>query len=417
MPLGRNPTLPPSTGGGASDGAAIVVAAYNAPDTWKDWATASGGVICDYTNDEVDINSVLQMTDAYHVLISPGEFAIDAQVSDSGQSKYIRACYGHTFFEVNSVGTSDTIYNVAIALSGEGTILEGLSAYDNLASPAATDVCVKSFGSNQRITQCNFNYSTGIGLISTGSSTGGRLYDQLNLLFCGTSFAAEVPGWRLTNSFLDGSAYSLRVLNQGYSISGVEDITIIGNRIGVNSGGVGLHAAYNGFDRACVMGNHFEGGTGNSTLYGIQISNACRGVRIEGNSFFGGRNALYLEGTDHLILGNTIDDARQHGIYCLDLDEATIQGNRIEASSRQTDDTYSGIILDGDCDNNSVLNNHVRRAASGNQPKYGIRIDDSTCNTNFVTGNDLLNSSKSGGTGAAYSDAGTGTVTTAGNRT
>jgi hypothetical protein len=46
-----------------------------------------------------------------------------------------------------------------------------------------------------------------------------------------------------------------------------------------------------------------------------------------------------------------------------------------------------------------------------NKPAYGIRINNVNCTGNFVVNNDLY----TGGT-TAYSDAGTSTNTTAGNR-
>ena len=70
-------------------------------------------------------------------------------------------------------------------------------------------------------------------------------------------------------------------------------------------------------------------------------------------------------------------------------------GNRCDSQT-----TYDGIILVGDCNNNSISNNICN--SNGND---GIKIQDATCDRNVVTGNRAT-----GNAGADFTDAGTETT-------
>ena len=116
--------------------------------------------------------------------------------------------------------------------------------------------------------------------------------------------------------------------------------------------------------------------------------------------------------SDCLVSGNVVRETWWDGIYLTGSSHNAIVGNSVKAAGRGTTGTYSGIRLDANSDSNHVHGNTVRQAASGNLQKYGLRIEAATCDTNKVTDNDLLSS----GSTSSYSDAGTGTITTSGNR-
>jgi parallel beta-helix repeat protein len=108
------------------------------------------------------------------------------------------------------------------------------------------------------------------------------------------------------------------------------------------------------------------------------------------------------------VSGNTVSLATHHGIWMLDCTDCSVVNNEVAGASVGTDNTYSGIIIDGNSDRNLVQGNRIRHAGQTNKPLYGIRIDDSTCDKNIVGANSLVNSTKTSGN--EFSDAGTGTV-------
>lgn len=122
-----------------------------------------------------------------------------------------------------------------------------------------------------------------------------------------------------------------------------------------------------------------------------------------------GTTAIKLSSCDNggTVEGNVILHAGHHGIWLLDSSDINVANNVIRSYGRTTSVTYSGIILDGNSDRNTVTGNTLRKASSGNVPLYGIRIDDSTCNDNYVHANDIYNSSNANG--SEVSDAGTST--------
>lgn len=70
------------------------------------------------------------------------------------------------------------------------------------------------------------------------------------------------------------------------------------------------------------------------------------------------------------------------------------------------------IYIADNSNSNVIQGNICRKGEYTNLPRYGIRINSADCDNNMVTNNDLYNS----GVSASFSDAGTSTSTTAGNR-
>lgn len=195
-------------------------------------------------------------------------------------------------------------------------------------------------------------------------------------------------------------------VNNGHGIEVTGSRTVCkGNRITQAFGGNGIHVT--GEDSSMIIGNTV--GWVDVDFACIHVTGATEGPIISGNSFDSpdGTGIKCLADSSQIV-GNMIDWTGQHGIWVSDHSFNVIHDNKIHFGGWGTTDTYAGIFVDGDSNENSIQGNHIRSTDF----KYGIRIDNSTCDDNLVTNNDLLNSAVT----ASFSDAGTGTITTAGNR-
>lgn len=136
----------------------------------------------------------------------------------------------------------------------------------------------------------------------------------------------------------------------------------------------------------------------------------CNDSQITGNQFEqNGLDGMLIDTCERLqINSNHARSNQRFGIAGGSLTDCQLHDNKCFNNSLSAADTYDGINLQSNSDNNSVQGNVVR----GTSHRYGIRIEDSFSDNNLVTNNDLLNS----GTSGSFNDNGTGTVTTAGNR-
>jgi parallel beta-helix repeat protein len=151
--------------------------------------------------------------------------------------------------------------------------------------------------------------------------------------------------------------------------------------------------------------------------HGIALDGACDNNTISGNTCQGnGNSGISITGSsDNTISGNTCQGNDEHGIYISDVSiNNTIIGNTCTENSQSANNTYDDIIVEVDSDYNNIQGNTCRAGGLANKPRYGINISNADCDGNLVTNNDLYNDGF--GTGS-FNDAGTGTVTAAGNRT
>lgn len=175
----------------------------------------------------------------------------------------------------------------------------------------------------------------------------------------------------------------------------------------------------NGMNTGRIEGCHF--GRYGQTAHGLTGA----GVSIAGSSVFrnkvvsnhfincsgGAIVAAPTSGYSNDFSDNTIDNCGSHTIELAAISKSKIHGNVI-TDTNATTNTKDGIHLRAGCDSNSVQANVLHIHTSAKQFRHAIRIDDATCDTNLITNNDLLGSYAT----TSVSDAGTGTVTTAGNR-
>jgi parallel beta-helix repeat protein len=202
------------------------------------------------------------------------------------------------------------------------------------------------------------------------------------------------------------------------SLVGSSNCNIVGNNI-IQAYSVGIRvdgATSHGINNT-VVGNiiHKPGNSGISILGSASRSvisgNTVRESGLGGN-LGSGSGIDVTDGGRIVISNNNIHDGQEHGIILTGASQCAVVGNIIYDHGKRTNVTYDGIHLAGSSDANNIQGNRIHRGFSGNQMRYGINVSVAGCDINVVTNNDLENS---GGTGS-LNNAGTGTVTAAGNR-
>lgn len=399
--------LAESAGGG---GATLVVAAVDALAS----TIATADYVCNGTADQVEIAAAIAALPAVGgvVLLSEGNFYTSGVITQAKNRSTLRGRGGRDLF-TTTINRAAAANFYGIDVTGTSCAIEDLQIYDD-AALANTSPLIHSGVVTLTLRRLYVaNDQTGSSSIGIQSAAGGPLniddcdiYADQNGLDPGGTVSA------INTEIAAGIGYGIEA-NAATSSAG---------HLYTNckiSGVGGLRVDTSGSDLVRIRGCQFvTWGVG----HGIHVDGA-RHVLIVGSQFNGQNQGLdAIRVVNHsldggLIEGNHIADWGNHGVALNAVVDIMVHGNHIYGSGRLTDDTYSGIILEANVDRCSVQGNQVRRGTGGNQPKYGIRVDNSNCDNNLITNNDLLNSSKSGGTGAAYSDVGTGTVTTAGNRT
>lgn len=179
-------------------------------------------------------------------------------------------------------------------------------------------------------------------------------------------------------------------------------------------------------DTAHVWGNVIAGYAASITIYGqsnvfgnqfygsVLISNADNTVFSSNYvtaSTVGALDGIKLIGngiSDVMVANNIIQAANRHGIHLDGASRCSILGNKIRSVGVAANDTYDGIFINNHSDDNTIQMNVVH--ASAFEHRYACRVNSSNCDTNWITNNRL-----GAGTSGALSDAGTGTITAAGN--
>lgn len=136
-------------------------------------------------------------------------------------------------------------------------------------------------------------------------------------------------------------------------------------------------------------------------------SSASGGFKAERN----GANGVSLLDTDGTsITTGTINGNKERGVIGLRSNDCTIVANNFDKNSDTNVNVFDDITLIT-CDDSNIQTNTFRNSLS--TTRYNIAIDDAASDANLVTNNDF----KGAGNTGTLSDAGTGTVTAAGNRT
>ncbi len=419
---------------------AEIAAAYNsnAPlpvDEWTTYKMACDGNLCPSVRED------------YGLMINKGKIEADVIVAGQYASKLgktpatVIVADGSTTQDVKradfvvpvgSTNAQDTINQAINSLpagGGKVILLEGtyivdgsviVPSYVTLSGQGTNTVIKIKDGLNYNTSAIRANSSTRI-IISDLAIDGNKI--------------AQTAGFQVGVSLTSVTYSSVRNVSvnnfrdQGISITWGSNNTIIGNMCqGNTSNGIGLSSTSNN----TVTGNVCQGNglcgisaayspnntiTGNScqqnSYHGIELygssntTNTVTGNVCQGNN----QNGIYVSGSNNTLTSNTCQGNGQHGILFDFGSNNTIIGNVCSENSQAANNTYDNIQITNNADYNNVQCNICRQGALTNKPRYGIRINSSDCNGNFVSNNDLRTS----GVTAAYSDAGTGTITSAGN--
>jgi parallel beta-helix repeat protein len=168
-----------------------------------------------------------------------------------------------------------------------------------------------------------------------------------------------------------------------------------------------------------VYGQHvvFGNSCHENTTTGINISTGLNYNTIVGNtSIENTENGIRANDTRYnTIVGNTDKSNQKYGIDLYSSSNNTVSSNTSIGNSQELDNSLDDIAIRENSDYNNIQKNTCRAGGGAVAPKYGIDIVDSNCTENFVTNNDIHNDNY--GSGSLYIVPGSGTVTTAGNRT
>jgi parallel beta-helix repeat protein len=135
---------------------------------------------------------------------------------------------------------------------------------------------------------------------------------------------------------------------------------------------------------------------------------------------------LYSCGVDNIITGNYCS-ANVQGVYVYTADRCSITGNHLVTNSQYgifTEAMTNSDIIGNQCSSNGIVHISIWQNSNYNNIQgntcrkgtgciSGLYISDVSATGNYATNNDLHDA----GSGSNYSDDGTSTVTTAGNRT
>ena len=394
---------------------AVFVAASNAPAFLK----AGADFICDGTADDVQINAAVALLaagDGGKVFLSPGEFYIDAaivlndDISIEGMTPTSYVVDG--FIQSDTQIFRDQVAANFVAFScpttQTGVSLRRLSVSDSAIVANTSPLISISSAGKVEITDC----------VLDNQQTSGRVIEL-------TANQASVAV-RRSYLFSSGSTIFVNGTTQTgneIELEGTEIYADVASCVDLTVGGSCILRVTDSVLYGETNAIRVDGNTGSTPMPRVEVLRSkvdatsdivyltdILWARIEAcNLQGGGEHSIRLSNVDGgIIRGNEQLAANKHGVWALDCDKLIICDNLLLNCSTETDNTYSGIILDGDTNDCLVEDNKIWTDGAGNLPLYGIRIDDSTCDNNTVINNDLRTSSKTAGN--EFSDAGTTTV-------
>lgn len=361
----------------------FTVAANNSSTAEK----ATADYLCDGTADQVEINNAI---DAARALgIGGGEVVLLGGVYNIAGSILMKS-----YVQLEGVGRS-TYLTIPNATNTTFDMIKSANEAAVVNHARISNLCLdgnkanQASGVNQALQltyfqRCWFDHvliynMKGAGIILQANSTINWVEDCYVSGCDGSGISLTSAGTENIVSKCYSASNNIGIVNQSSDKNTITDNHCVSNTTGID--------IYDS-DGVILKGNHVRLSTG----YGIITESPCNYLTIKGNqSENNGQHGLYIAGTSH----------------------SSIIGNLCYSNGTAADVTYDNIRLTGVSTYNNVQANVARRGAQANKAKWGLRINVSDCLNNFVTNNDLYD----GGSTAAYSDAGTGTNVTAGNRT
>ena len=394
----------------------VRVAASNSSNLSK----AAADYICDGSNDEVVFQHIIDTygTTSGGLLIIEaafGTYSIDAQSDvDCVADVVIRGNPDVRMFDgakplIDKQTTGDfSIF--AVTGSTMLTSFVGLRIENNLSNGAITSALIEIGASAEVLVDRCWVYQFG--------STAAACVELV-----GNSAKVEIIGSDVestSNALKLGSHTGLSIVARHSYLNSSVAAAISGTSI---SSGADLLFDDCWIDGGGTDGLRIDGDTGSTPMPTVRLWD-CRVESDAGEAVYltdiarlevrGGRyeavggSLFRLSNVDEGIINSpTSAYSDRHGIWLLDCEDILIDAPQFDGYGQQTDNTYSGIILDGDTNRCTVVNPKLRSQAT-NKALYGVRVDDATCDNNTILGGDLVGSSKT--VGNEFSDAGTATV-------
>lgn len=376
-------------GGGGRPYATRVVAAANSTAIGAEHAD----YVCDGTNDQIDIQA-----------------AIDDIAEEAG-------LLGGKVLLLEGVYNVATAGTAAIAIRN-GVHLQGMGVATQIALVTGAGATSQPYiiaqeavtGGQLQISDLSLDLGSGhvraaSGII--GEAIGQSFIERVQISGTGGGTSGTAVGISLTQG---GAEVTMVVISDCIVTGPARGYTLRGQRVFVrNCHAVG--GSSDGFvidplgDSALIgCAAHDCGGYGFYIDQGSAVS--LIGCEATENTLTG----ILVNSGRALIVGCHVADNGQHGIWLADdALRSAVRDCYVVDNSQTTTNTYDGILLNAP-DYASVIGCRVWRG-TGNQHRYGINVASGTLAA-FITTNDLENAGSTGN----FNDAGTSTVTAAGNR-
>lgn len=446
----------------------LVVAAFDSLHPEK------ADYLCDGFNDQVDIQAALDALPATggEVRLLDGLYHCEATINlDNSQT--LRGCGRNTVLTTN---TDDIVFLSAVGIFGfeiigitisdltiDGNTIGDIGIYFEYVNYSSVkDVCIRN---NQSATggyltgiyMLNSNYNSTINSILIDNSGTGIYLDTCSsnsISTCTIQSSINTAGIRINNgnnniinnnTLLDNNrAIDIITCNNntitsnlcetstqdGISISGGSLHNTISGNIVLDNKASGIiidTSSYNSiFSNSCngnlqigimlsgALNNTVSGNICHANLYGINFSDSSYNI-ISGNTCFENtfNGITATDSSYNNITSNTCAQNEHDGLTFQRASHNSINSNVCLENSQNLTNTYDDIYVYSNSDYNNIQSNTCRAGVLVAVPRYGINIADNTCDGNLVTNNDIYNDGFGTGT---LNDAGTATVTAAGNR-
>lgn len=414
-------------GGGGPVAATLVVAASNSSQRGKDLAD----YVCDGVSDQVEINNALAALGAVGgcVLLLEGTYIVDGPINVPSNATLAGQGWGTIIKIKDALNANINVVQNADQTNGNTRIvlrdftIDGNKANNTTGTQHGIYLSKTTYPSVSRLLVSNCR-TNGIYLRESSNSTvtgnicWGQAYYGIFLNYgsgnvvvgniCHQNGRSGIQLGDTSGNVVTGNTcrespyYGIYLTNCSYNT--IAGNTCLANKTDIQGDGIYLTSSTNN----TVTGNTCQGsGCSGIFLYSSSLNT------LTGNTCVGNNHGVYPNASSqNTIAGNTCRSNNRFGIYLYASSNNTVTGNTCLENSQAANATYDNIYIGGDSDYNNVQANTCRAGILTNKPRYGIYIGTADCDGNLVTNNDLYQ----GGATGAFSDAGTGTVTAAGNR-
>lgn len=308
--------------------------------------------ICDGTDDDVQIQAAIDAlpSGGGTVMLTEGTFDYDTTVSLPGDGKRVT---------LRGVGYGTVLYSNSNSL---GTFIDmGVITGFGPSVIQTIEICHLTIRLDDDVT----SNTNGIDLSERHR---GNVHDCLFMTTTTARKLIAIMGADVNNCIIRNN--HCRLVHTGISLTGdLDDNLIEGNII----------------DQPQYDGIYMDG-TGAAAGYAFKNTIANNQVEESGGDSL--HLKLFRMGS---IIGNSFTESTGgHGIHLETCLWNTITANICIENSRNPLDTYSGIYVDADSDENKITDNVCANHSGGTSQKYGVELA-SGATKNVVTGNTLLN--------------------------